>query len=66
MSGLPEARPPSLEAAKEAACKLARLMERQLGYAEGNVDPVAIRLFLLAHWSKVSRLAHTIHREGGL
>jgi len=46
-----------------AATQLARLVERQLGYDVGHIDPVAFRLFIRAHWNKVSALAHAIHRE---
>jgi hypothetical protein len=48
---------------KEAGRDLARLMERQLGYAHGHIDPVALRLFIRAYWSRVSAFAHTIHDE---
>lgn len=59
--GLPEYRPPTPSDAKEAARNLARLIERQLGYVDGHIDPIALRLLLQAHWTKVSALAHTIH-----
>lgn len=49
--------------AKQAAKSLARLMERQLGYSEGQIDPIALRLFIRAYWSRVSAYAHTIHDE---
>jgi hypothetical protein len=56
--------PPNLNrAGKEAGRDLARLMERQLGYAHGHIDPVALRLFIRAYWSRVSAFAHTIHDE---
>lgn len=48
---------------KEAGRDLARLMERQLGYETGRIDPVALRLFIRAYWSRVSAFAHTIHDE---
>lgn len=48
---------------KEAARQLARLMERQLGYCEGHIDPIALRLFIRAYWKRVSDFAHTIHEE---
>lgn len=48
---------------KEAATELARLMERQLGYVDGHIDPIALRLFIRAYWSRVSSCAHTIHGE---
>jgi hypothetical protein len=51
------------ESPREAAKKLARLMERQLGYAEGHIDSVALRLFIKAYWTRVSAYAHTIHNE---
>jgi hypothetical protein len=50
--------------AKEAAEKLARLMERQLGYVDGHIDNIALRLFIRAYWSQVQHLAHIIHEEG--
>ena len=42
---------------------MARLMERQLGYTEGHIDNIALRLFIRAYWSRVSSLAHIIHEE---
>lgn len=51
--------------AKEAGYELARLMERQLGYQEGRIDSVALRLFIRAYWSRVSKLAHEIHDDNG-
>ena len=42
---------------------LGRLMERQLGYAEGHINPIALRLLIRAYWSRVSGFAHTIHDE---
>lgn len=48
---------------REAGVELARLMERQLGYVEGHIDNIALRLFIRAHWTKVSSLAHAIHNE---
>jgi hypothetical protein len=52
--------------AKEAARNLARLMEKQLGYDEGHIDQIALRLFIRAYWSRVSLWAHTIHDEQDL
>lgn len=49
--------------AKEAGKELARLMERQLGYSEGHIDQIALRLFIRAYWSRVSHLAHAIHED---
>lgn len=49
--------------AKEAGKNLARLMEKQLGYDEGHIDQIALRLFIRAYWSRVSLWAHTIHDE---
>lgn len=48
---------------RQAGRDLARLMERQLGYAEGHIDPIALRLFIRAYWSRVSTYAHAIHDE---
>jgi hypothetical protein len=47
----------------EPQIRLARLMERELWLSANLLDPVALRLFILAHWSKVSALAHQIHDE---
>jgi hypothetical protein len=49
------------ETSRDAARNLARLMERGLGYNEGHIDPIALRLFLAAYWDRVSTLAHAIH-----
>jgi len=49
--------------AREAGEKLARLMERQLDYAEGHIDNVALRLFVRAYWDRISLLAHAIHED---
>lgn len=46
-----------------AAKSLARLMERKLGYQEGHIDPVALRLFIQAYWVRMSSLAHIIHSD---
>jgi hypothetical protein len=51
------------KSAKEAATNLARLMERQLGYSEGHIDNIALRLFIQAYWSRVSAYAHAIHNS---
>lgn len=48
---------------KEAARRLARLMEKQLGYEEGHIDQIALRLFIRAYWDRVSHFAHIIHNE---
>ena len=52
---------PSKSSAVEAGKSLARLMERQLGYPEGHIDNVALRLFIRAYWSRVTSYAHAIH-----
>jgi hypothetical protein len=44
-----------------AARTFATMMERNLGLSSGMIDPVALRLFFLAHWSKLTVLAHEIH-----
>ena len=54
-----EYRPTAAERARE----LARLMERQLGYGEGLIDPIALRLFIRTYWDRVSMMAHAIHDE---
>lgn len=48
---------------QEAAQSLARLMEKQLGYNDGHIDSIALRLFVRAYWSRVSTWAHIIHDE---
>jgi len=53
--------PSGEETSKDAAIKLARLMERELFFEDRHVDAIALRLFILAYWNRVSTLAHTIH-----
>jgi hypothetical protein len=48
---------------REAARKLARLIEKQLNYDEGHIDSVALQLFIKAYWQRISTYAHTIHNE---
>lgn len=48
---------------KEGARLLARLLERELGYVEGHIDPTALRLFIQAKWDRVTKLAHAIHND---
>jgi hypothetical protein len=55
--------PDKNEVTRDAAPLLARLMERHLGYDVGHIDPVALRLFIRAYWSRVSAYAHSIHDE---
>lgn len=38
-------------------------MEKELGYVEGHIDPVALRLFIQAKWSAIAPLAHAIHDD---
>jgi hypothetical protein len=47
---------------KEAAVRLTRLMERQLGWKVSE-DALAFRLFIKAYWSQISILAHAIHDD---
>lgn len=47
----------------DAAKQLARLMERELGYAEGHIDSIALRLFIQGKWPRVTALAHAIHDD---
>lgn len=42
---------------------MARELEKNLGYANGHIDPVALRLFILHRWSRITVLAHAIHDE---
>lgn len=51
------------DSAKLAAQSLARLIERQLGYVDGHIDSIALRLFIQAYWPEVATLAHTIHAD---
>lgn len=53
---------PKSDAAK-ASRDLTDLMERQLGYPKGHIDPISLRLFIRAYWSRVSKYAHIIHEE---
>ena len=63
--GGPSKRAPEsdIRSSKEAATELARLVERQLGYQEGHIDPAALRLFIKAYWTRISVFAHTIHED---
>lgn len=45
---------------KEPERKLAELLARETGV---SINPQALRMFIRAHWSKVSALAHDIHGE---
>ena len=47
-------------ASNQAASNLAVLMEHQL---DVKLDPIALRLFIQAHWSRISTLAHIIHED---
>lgn len=46
--------------AKDGGAELAKLMDRHL---DCKVDPVALRLFIVAYWSRVSLCVHAIHDE---
>jgi hypothetical protein len=50
-------------AGKDAAANLAHLMERQMGFTHGMINPTVLRLFLHAYWERVSTLAHAIHAD---
>lgn len=63
MSNLNNAAADPAKAARESAESLARLIERQLNYQAGHIDPIALRLFIRAYWSRVSAYAHAIHDE---
>lgn len=51
------------ETTRTAADKLALLMERQMNLSTGLIDPDVLRLFIVAYWSRVSHLAHVIHKD---
>lgn len=40
---------------------LSELMHREL---DVDIDPVALKLFIRAYWSRVSAYAHSIHENG--
>jgi len=48
----------SLREPEAAESRLASLMQREMNVA---IDPKMLRLFLLHHWSKVTKLAHEVH-----
>jgi hypothetical protein len=50
--------------AREAATDLARLIEREMGYNEGRIDPLDLRMFIQRYWTRVAALAHAIHGGG--
>jgi hypothetical protein len=45
---------------KSAHEKLADLMSREM---DVQVNPKVLRMFIRAHWSKVSLLSHAIHEQ---
>jgi len=47
---------------KTAHEKLADLMKREM---DVSINPKVLRMFLRAHWSKVSMLSHAIHEQEG-
>lgn len=47
----------------DASEKLARLMEKELGYVDGHIDHIALRLFIQSKWHRVTHLAHAIHDD---
>jgi hypothetical protein len=53
----------SVPSSRDAAHSLAWLIERQLGLSHGTINPVALRLFLVAYWDRVSLYAHAIHND---
>ena len=62
VKGTRSERPPGLKPdARAASVNLVRLLERGLGYDEGHIDPIALRLFVTAYWKRVSKFAHDIH-----
>lgn len=46
----------------EAGKVLARMLEIELGYIQGHIDNIALRLLIQAKWREISALAHTIHK----
>lgn len=55
------ARSPDAEKIEKAAEQLSRLLERELSLQDGQINPIALRLLMQAHWTKVSTLAHAVH-----
>lgn len=47
--------------AKEAASLLTNLMNNNL---DTTINPIAMRLFIIAHWNKIKLCAHRIHEDG--
>ncbi len=45
---------------KSAHDKLSELMKREM---DVSVNPKVLRMFIRAHWSKISMLAHAIHEQ---
>lgn len=50
-----------LSDARRASELLAKLMEDKMDLS--SVNPIVLRLFLCAHWDKVTKLAHRIHDD---
>lgn len=57
-----EARLARQDQGRLSAQSLASLMAREL-HLGTPLDPVALRLFILAYWSRVSAYAHDIHNS---
>jgi hypothetical protein len=54
---------PEQMSASDASRNLARLVERRMGFTNGHIDPVALRLFIVAYWKRVAAFAHAIHKD---
>lgn len=52
-----------IDASLEAATRLARVMERKMGFPEGKIDPIALRLFIRAYGGMVSSAVNTIRDD---
>jgi hypothetical protein len=45
---------------RRVAIALAELIEREMGYPEGYIDPVALRLFIKLRWKEIEILGNMI------
>jgi hypothetical protein len=50
-------------APRHAARNLAILIEREMDFIHGSVDPVALQRFILTHWKRLAVFAHAIHKD---
>jgi hypothetical protein len=58
------ARGTTLVTPSPAATDLACLIEREMGYEHGQIDPIKLGRFIQDYWTRVAAFAHAIHGGG--